>query len=523
MASDNQKKKSRSDEEGMARAVFQPRTQGQAIREETREADEAGAEPLIHLQHDPTLTSSVLGIATDEASERSNGNYLPVKMQDDTEDGIVAVGPALNEARNQADATTPGRLLFQSNHDVDDNASEGSYDTMTGTTDSAFIWLSDDTDALPSIPETHPLLRFKDVSFRILWKGFERWRARGYGASEGSGSIGQWEPSKKRARYQPAKEGIHKDKEDPASRGPQSASEKQQIEDGDALTFGCPFLKKDATTHHQCCGYVLRRIRDVKQHLWRKHQMPVYCRRCGDVFSDENALDSHSQNVDCNRRAFGKLEGVTQTQRQQLSKKPPPNQTWYDQWYGIFDILFPGHHERPKSPYIDSGLLSDVIKYQLFVTTEGPRILQNTLTDNGAWAWNLPNGETDRLAFQNRILEEGVRRIFYEWTSRGQLSVAERPTQNRGEVNVQADPETTATTTSDFNDRESPDVQASSSLAPSSYDDMSWASEDATAPDFFSVGEEDGSVGLTTFADTEEIHGIFASLDVRNHVRYQRG
>lgn len=54
------------------------------------------------------------------------------------------------------------------------------------------------------------------------------------------------------------------------------------IEDGP--TLACPFYKRNQVRHSNCLHFRLKRIKDVKQHLLRKHKQPYYCPICGLEF-----------------------------------------------------------------------------------------------------------------------------------------------------------------------------------------------------------------------------------------------
>ncbi|KAH8900001.1 hypothetical protein GQ53DRAFT_801531 [Thozetella sp. PMI_491] len=190
------------------------------------------------------------------------------------------------------------------------------------------------------------------------------------------------------------------------------------------VTFACPFTKKDPLKYQDCYKYTLMRIQDVKQHIIRCHQVPPYCSRCLATFPSEELRDVHIRAMSCPERPFIKPEGVTESQRAQLTQKSASNLSQEDQWFVVFDILFPGHSPRAQSPYIDNELFQDITLYQDFVTTRGPQILSELLAFRGAVTWNLPNEEQDLVTFQNIILEEGLRTIFQQWANQNGLILA---------------------------------------------------------------------------------------------------
>lgn len=310
----------------------------------------------------------------------------------------------------------------------------------SGETESSFtdsIWLLSEHSNEPEVlGEDHPFFPLKPLALQKVLEGFRAWQECPVGPSNSSSTTTSSKtsennqssgPSKKRPRKTGSEESPDIGETDPSK--DQKTANKRQKTSEKKLTFACPFSKKDPMKHRDCYKYTLNRIRDVKQHLVRCHRVPLYCPRCMDTFPNEEGRDNHIRDVDCPRRQFIKLDGVTDSQRSQLSKKVPSNISKEDQWFGVFDILFP-NHPRPASPYIDNDLLQDITLYQDYLSNHGPRILSDILTSRGAVTWNLPNEERDLAAFQQSILEDGLRVIFEQWASQNGISVPEPAVQS---------------------------------------------------------------------------------------------
>jgi hypothetical protein len=84
-----------------------------------------------------------------------------------------------------------------------------------------------------------------------------------------------------------------------------------QLEQGCLLA--CPFYKHDSLKHQDCLAYRLRRIKDVKQHLYRKHSAAM----------------------------------------QNEGPKAFASSSKLEQWYEMWDILFPSS-QRPPSVHVGS-------------------------------------------------------------------------------------------------------------------------------------------------------------------------
>ena len=114
----------------------------------------------------------------------------------------------------------------------------------------------------------------------------------------------------------------------------------------------------------------------VKQHIARVHQIPPHCQKCNEVFQAEDQLCEHVRSAKCELQPYTPPDGATAEQiaklRQRTDRKTPE-----DQWYEVFDILFPGS-QRPTSVYLGPDS-QDLAKFQHFLTTDGPGIILNRL------------------------------------------------------------------------------------------------------------------------------------------------
>ncbi|RTE84553.1 hypothetical protein BHE90_000858 [Fusarium euwallaceae] len=153
--------------------------------------------------------------------------------------------------------------------------------------------------------------------------------------------------------------------------------------------FSCPFCKKDLQRYQACAKFGFTRVPHVKQHLHRKH-------------GDE--IDALVKNRLKQRSARGTEE---------------------EQWYGIFNLLFPGHSPRPASPYNDftlseqpaqalpDGVPIDEALYVpgVFLTTDSIEILHQSLVEDPVFADVRP--EDIRAA-----LDRGLSRAYMDQISR---------------------------------------------------------------------------------------------------------
>lgn len=116
------------------------------------------------------------------------------------------------------------------------------------------------------------------------------------------------------------------------------------------ILLGCPFARKDPISYEHCHNYELREIKHVKQHLKRCHLI-VVCPRCKEGFHRQDLLDNHLVRG-CEVRELHDPEGMTARQHEILRPRTNHKVSLEEQWYFIWDVLFPGL-ARPATPYKD--------------------------------------------------------------------------------------------------------------------------------------------------------------------------
>lgn len=311
------------------------------------------------------------------------------------------------------------------------NGGSSSCSTDTSTSESGSFWLTEySEEERKRLDGDHLFIQFKDLAIVRVFEAFRSWRGDNFeqnipcdgedefnpASNEGKGKENNSETGK---RKRADKSGINKEINNNSrlSSNLAGCSKRRRTSDRQ-LTFACPYTKKDPMSYRDCYKYKLSRIRDVKQHLARCHRNPPYCPRCMGTFETEVERDEHIRDFSCPSRPLIPLDGITEAQKSQLAKKSISNTPPEAQWFAVFDIVFLEHKPRPQSAYVDSELLQDITLYQDFLTSHGPRILSEVLTQRGAVTWNSPDDERDLAAFQQEIFEEGLRELFDQWLAR---------------------------------------------------------------------------------------------------------
>lgn len=147
----------------------------------------------------------------------------------------------------------------------------------------------------------------------------------------------------------------------PASSSPeqqqQQAGPDKNPRDAPRRAFTCPFVWHNPAKHRDCLALKLHRIRDVKQHLRRRHMQPPACRAAAAAAGDSAEPD-----------------GVTPDDMKTMSRYPSSRNDPVAQWNMIWDTIFPERRAaRPTSPFVDTRLLGETRALVAFSQTSGLR------------------------------------------------------------------------------------------------------------------------------------------------------
>lgn len=124
-------------------------------------------------------------------------------------------------------------------------------------------------------------------------------------------------------------------------------------------SLACPFYKHYPFSHRKCLALVLRRPKDVKQHIYRCHTKPeFYCARCYEIFRTAAERDTHWREESCESvdgHLLFQSQWINDYQREKLNEKSPRDLDVESQWFQIYDIIF-SDSARPRSPYVGNCL-----------------------------------------------------------------------------------------------------------------------------------------------------------------------
>ncbi|OHE91349.1 hypothetical protein CORC01_13326 [Colletotrichum orchidophilum] len=181
--------------------------------------------------------------------------------------------------------------------------------------------------------------------------------------------------------------------------------------------FACPFWKNDPDNHRQCYKKVLSQIKYVKSHLYRFHAAPITCPCCGAAFQDEETRDRHARARRCEVVNEGHIvhhEGLSQGRMRQVSKRANPSHSPEEQWFTIWDIVFPSR-PRPSSPYIDGALSEDLCSMREFYTSVGTDMMLDYLAARDP---DFANDERRAAMYDRAAFNQLQERIYETWMAR---------------------------------------------------------------------------------------------------------
>lgn len=287
--------------------------------------------------------------------------------------------------------------------------------------------ISDASDDAPPLNTNEPLYPMLISVLDQLFLGFRSLTQRSPGASaitqrsntstqasRTSSSSASGAPSQIHLKRKLGKDNGDDGDQDDSQRPPRKIIRRNSSPDHKKV-LACPYFKKDPKRHGHCGKRLLKRIRDVKQHLTRVHTSARYCQRCHVTFKDDESMNAHI--YQCDRQdSSSASEVISYQQHLELARKSKPSLSEPCQWFVIWDILFP-NCRRPISAYIDPDLSADLSGFLEYCEIYGPAMLTQmalSITD----LVRSEASEDSREEQLRRISNEGMGRLVEAWTSR---------------------------------------------------------------------------------------------------------
>lgn len=115
--------------------------------------------------------------------------------------------------------------------------------------------------------------------------------------------------------------------------------------------FACPYYKRNPGRHQtftSCRDPGFITVARLKEHLYRRHLLPIQCNRCCSTFANEPSLREHQRDPHgCEVQEQVPLEGFDKDQERMLKskKRSQAYQSEEDKWKSVYRILFPDDNE----------------------------------------------------------------------------------------------------------------------------------------------------------------------------------
>ncbi|KPM43050.1 hypothetical protein AK830_g3524 [Neonectria ditissima] len=164
----------------------------------------------------------------------------------------------------------------------------------------------------------------------------------------------------------------------------QTQDHKPETKAGPVLTryLACPFYMSNRHKYHDCLKYELRRVKDVRQHIYRKHTRPdFYCARCFQKFSAAEFRDRHTRELRCQRADDPQFDGISNRQLQLLKSYVSRGRTVEEQWHDTWGIIFPDQ-PQPKSCYPANHVEETMSQIRALWNQKQSEIIPSVLDDN---------------------------------------------------------------------------------------------------------------------------------------------
>ncbi|KAI0909173.1 hypothetical protein F4823DRAFT_563177 [Ustulina deusta] len=136
--------------------------------------------------------------------------------------------------------------------------------------------------------------------------------------------------------------------------GGEHSCDRRHRDSGRRRLLACPFYKKNPQRYQICSKYILRRIKDVKQHIYRHHCKPeLDCPRCSQNFKCSSERDNHIWEG-CILKEVPNFDSIiSDSQKTKLRSYGSRGMSIEQQWMELWKVIFPGA-KLPRSPHIEN-------------------------------------------------------------------------------------------------------------------------------------------------------------------------
>ncbi|KAG8167489.1 hypothetical protein KVR01_003178 [Diaporthe batatas] len=177
---------------------------------------------------------------------------------------------------------------------------------------------------------------------------------------------------------------------------------KAKSDEVEVRRLACPFFKRNPRRYKdqsKCVGPGWLTVHRLKEHLYRRHMLPIHCYRCRETFPNDRLLQLHSRSksqcaVRDDAPGEQELQGIDAHQERLLRSRKRTDKSEADKWRDVFRICFPADapdiiptpwFELPPAWGVEaagqmpSSPASDITRYEEFLRRELPRRVRSEL------------------------------------------------------------------------------------------------------------------------------------------------
>ncbi|CAH0045192.1 unnamed protein product [Clonostachys solani] len=219
-----------------------------------------------------------------------------------------------------------------------------------------------------------------------------------------------------------------KDKSDVAQKKRKRSQKDSISEDStEELLFACPLYRKYPLQNMDCVNRKLTRIRDVKQHLLRRH-LAFRCPICNIPLPSAARKEEHIMEQDCSpaeaAERFGP-DGITQEVHDILKKRShrgkPPTTKWYEVW----EIIF-GDTNREERPFL-GPMMEETAKLMRDVWDKESRSIVQDVVLDGSDNQNKAEQQMEAMMAMFEKVQDRFETRIHELTSHESSSEKSSP------------------------------------------------------------------------------------------------
>ncbi|KAH7311502.1 hypothetical protein B0I35DRAFT_481461 [Stachybotrys elegans] len=284
--------------------------------------------------------------------------------------------------------------------------------------------LSDITE-IQTLDKNHPFLKGRQRLLLRALRGFQMYIIQCHGQDSGAHhqELAEQNPSSSSSssgakRSVPPEAGSSNDR---FSVAVNNVVKRRKL-DGAGRTLACLYYKRNKMRHLRCLNLTLRRVKDVKQHLWRSHRQPNnYCATCYEIFTNQIQRDNHARERTCLERERPDWEGVSEDMRGALSQRVETGISEEAQWFSVWDLIFP-NVKRPNTAYQEGQLEEHIDMLHDYWDESGQEVISSVLAQEGHLDWNLPGEERDLEVLHHSALTDLIGIVIRQFLMNSRLT-----------------------------------------------------------------------------------------------------